>query len=70
MKIMSQSRKPVDPLVFSFWLNPNLSQHIPSGFKVCLEKPIQISEPEAEFALTVPGNLDLITGPSDKKEWH
>lgn len=67
---MTQSRKPVDPFVFSFWLNPNVSSHISSGFKACLEKPIQIRDPEPEFALTIPGELTELVDPFDKKEWH
>lgn len=70
MKIMSQSPKPLDPFVFSFSLNPNLSTHLPSGFKRCLENPIELQEPQPEFALTVPGELVPLTYPTDKKEWH
>lgn len=70
MKIMPQSRKPVDPFVSSFWLNPNVSARIPSGFKTCLEKPIEIRDPEPEYALTVPAELSVLNTPGDKKEWH
>jgi len=70
MKIMSQSRKPVDPFVSRFWLNPNVASHIPSGFKTCLEKPIEIPDPEPQFALTVPAELSVLQSSSDKKDWH
>jgi hypothetical protein len=70
MKIMSQSRKPVDPFVFSFRLNPNVSSHIRSGFKECLENPIEIHDPEPEFALTVPGDLSLLHSLTGKKDRH
>ncbi len=59
-----------DSLLSSFWLNPNLTPHIPSGFKSCLENPIVLHEPEPEFALTVPGLMMNFDMPGEKKEWH
>ena len=53
-----------------FWLNPNVVAHMTNGFKALLSRPIQISEPEPEFASTVPGDLATLPEQVDVKEWH
>lgn len=70
MKAMSQSSKSPSVPVNTFWLNPNVVARMQSGFKACLSKPIEIREPEPEFALTVPGELTAMPDVTDAKEWH
>jgi len=67
---MSQSSKPTARAGAAFWLNPNVVANMTSGFKAYISKPIQIAEPEPEFALTVPGELAALPDVADPKEWH
>ena len=52
----------------AFWLNPNVVSRIQSGFKAALQRPLQLRDPDPEFALTVPGDptqLDSAARPHD-----
>ena len=67
---MSQSSKFTAMAGAAFWLNPNVVANMTSGFKACISKPIEITEPEPEFASTVPGELAALPDATDTKEWH